>query len=79
MRYFAGLFKHNSNMTFILKSDRKESENKTIRFPLELIQQIETAIVCKDVSFSSFVIQACRYALLNLEEDDSKQDNDSSR
>ncbi len=79
MRYFAGLFKYNSNMAFILRSDRKETENKTIRFPLDLIQQIEVAIVCKDVSFSGFVIQACRYALQNLEEDDSKQNVGTSR
>lgn len=31
-------------MAFKIKSDRKETENKTIRFPLPLIQQIEKAI-----------------------------------
>lgn len=34
-------------MAFILKSDRKESINKTIRFPLDLVGQIEQAIVKK--------------------------------
>ena len=48
-----------------------ESENKTIRFPVELINEIEEAIVGKDVSFSGFVIQACRYALKDLENDDN--------
>lgn len=52
---------------FQLKTDKKESENKTIRFPLHLIQKIEKAIVGKEVSFSSFVIQACEYALNNME------------
>ena len=56
-------------MTFILKSNRKESENKTIRFPLELINQIEEIIVRKDVSFSSFVIHACIYALQDTEKE----------
>ncbi len=53
-------------MTFQIKSDKKESENKTIRFPLDLIEQIETVIKGKNVSFSGFVIQACKYALDNI-------------
>lgn len=45
----------------------KESENKTIRFPVALIEQIEKAIQNQDVTFSSFVIQACEYALQDME------------
>lgn len=55
-------------MSFTIRTDRKETENKTIRFPVDLIQEIESAIQNKDVSFSSFVIQACRFALDNIEE-----------
>lgn len=54
-------------MPFQLRSDKKETENKTIRFPLKLIEQIEDAIQGQDVSFSSFVIQACEFALENME------------
>jgi len=54
-------------MAFKIKSDRKETENKTIRFPVPLIRKIEDAITKKDVSFSSFVIQACEYALENMD------------
>lgn len=50
-------------MSFQIKSTKKETENKTIRFPMPLIQKIEEAIQNQDVSFSSFVIQACEYAL----------------
>lgn len=53
-------------MAFQLKPDKKESENKTIRFPLPLIEKIESAIKGQSVSFSSFVIQACEYALEEL-------------
>lgn len=53
-------------MAFQLKSDKKETENKTIRFPLPLIEEIESEIKGKDVSFSSFVIQACEYVLEEL-------------
>lgn len=54
-------------MSFQLKPDKKESENKTIRFPLSLIGKIESAIQHQDVTFSSFVIQACEYALENMD------------
>lgn len=55
-------------MSFKIKSDRKETENKTIRFPIDLISKIEGVISGKETTFSGFVIQACRYALDNLEE-----------
>lgn len=54
-------------MAFKVKSDRKETENKTIRFPISLLDRIEEVIKNNDVSFSGFVIQACEYALDNME------------
>lgn len=59
-------------MAFQLKSERKETETKTVRFPLSLIDRIEKAIVGKDVSFSGFVIQACEFALENMEENEKE-------
>lgn len=56
-------------MAFQIRPNKKESENKTIRFPLELINKINQAIEGNDVSFSNFVIQACQYALDNMEND----------
>ena len=56
-------------MSFQIRSNKKESENKTIRFPLELINRINQAIEGNDVSFSNFVFQACQYALDNMETD----------
>lgn len=53
-------------MAFEIKPNRRESENKTIRFPIELIDRINEAITGKDVSFSNFVIQAVEYALDNM-------------
>lgn len=58
-------------MAFQLKSDKKETENKTVRFPIDLIEQINAAIVGEDVTFSSFVIQACEYALNSMEENNN--------
>lgn len=56
-------------MAFQLKTNRKETENKTIRFPMQLIEQIDRVIENQDVTFSSFVIQACEYALENMDTD----------
>ena len=55
-------------MAFQLKSDKKQTENKTIRFPIPLIEEIEKAIQNQNVTFSKFVIQACQYDLENMEE-----------
>lgn len=55
-------------MAFQLKPDKKQTENKTIRFPIPLIEKIEKAIQNQNVTFSKFVIQACQYALENMEE-----------
>lgn len=53
-------------MTFQIKPNKKESDNKTIRFPLPLIDKIINVIENNDISFSGFVIQACEYALENM-------------
>ena len=60
-------------MSFQIKPNRKETENKTIRFPIPLIEKIEKAIQGQNVTFSKFVIQACEYALNNIE--DTKKDS----
>lgn len=52
---------------FQIKPDKKETENKTIRFPVTLIAEIEDAIKGNNVSFSGFVLQACEYALQNMD------------
>ncbi len=59
-------------MAFQLKPNRKETENKTIRFPLPLVEKINETIQNREVTFSSFVIQACEYALDNM---DSEEEN----
>lgn len=61
-------------MAFQIKPYKKETENKTIRFPIPLIENIEKAIQGQNVTFSRFVIQACEYALNNMEDNnkDSK-------
>ncbi len=60
-------------MAFQIKPDRKETETKTIRFPINLIKEIEKTIAGKNVSFSGFVIQACEYALKDIEHEENKK------
>lgn len=43
--------------------------SKSIRFPNEVIEQVEEAIRGTEVSFSAFVIEATRVALDNLREE----------
>ncbi len=45
------------------------STNKCIRFPNDIIEQVEKEITGKDCTFSAFVIEAVRVALENLKEE----------
>lgn len=47
---------------------------KSIRFPNDIIEQIEEAIRGTNVTFSAFVIEAARVALENLQEDAEAED-----
>ncbi|MBR5515399.1 MAG: hypothetical protein IKU52_04275 [Clostridia bacterium] len=44
--------------------------NKTIRFPNDIIENVENAIQGKECTFSAFVIEAVRVALENLDEEE---------
>ena len=46
---------------------KKESFNKTIRMPNELIKKLEQLAHQNDTSFNKVVVQCCEYALDNLE------------
>lgn len=47
-----------------------QTTSKSIRFPNDVIDQVEEAIRGAEVSFSAFVIEATRVALENLQEQD---------
>lgn len=44
--------------------------NKTIRFPNDIIEQVEVAISGKECTFSAFVIEAVRVALQDINTED---------
>lgn len=62
-------------MAFQIRPNKKETENNTIRFPIPLLEQIDNAIKNKDVTFSKLVIQACEYALKNMNNTKGNQKN----
>ena len=47
-----------------------KTTQKNIRFPNDVIEEVERAIQGTEVSFSAFVIEATRVALENLEEEE---------
>ena len=44
--------------------------NKSVRFPNDLLEQVENAIRGTDCTFSAFVVEAVRVALENLQEEE---------
>ena len=44
--------------------------NKCIRFPNEIIEDVENAIKGKNCTFTAFVIEAVRVALENIKEEE---------
>lgn len=53
------------------------TENKSIRFPSDLIEAVEAAIVGKECTFSAFVIEAVRVALEDLAEQAQNEQTDA--
>ena len=49
--------------------------NKTIRFPSDVVEGVEKAIVGKNCTFSAFVIAAVRAALDDLEDPSFERDH----
>ena len=47
--------------------------NKSIRFPNDVIEQVEKAIVGKDCTFSAFVIAAVRAAVEEVEQETKEE------
>lgn len=49
--------------------------NKCIRFPNDIIDEVETAIEGKQCTFTAFVVEAVRVALANLKENNDEKDD----
>ncbi|MGN1132685.1 MAG: YlcI/YnfO family protein [Ruminococcus sp.] len=49
-----------------------QTTSKSIRFPNDVIDEVESALVGTDCTFSAFVVEAVRVALENLKEDEEQ-------
>lgn len=50
-----------------------ETTSKSIRFPNDVIEEVEAVLVGTDCTFSAFVVEAVRVALENLKEEQEWQ------
>lgn len=55
---------------FKLKADYVEYENKSLRLPKDLIEQVQTLANDNNMSFNIVVIQCIEYALGDMESSD---------
>lgn len=53
------------------------TESKTIRFPVDVLSEVEDAIRGTNCTFSAFVVEAVRVALDNLREEAEQRPPDS--
>lgn len=49
--------------------------NKTIRFPTDVVEEVEKVLQGKECTFSAFVIAAVRAALEDLKEEENSADS----
>lgn len=54
----------------MFKVKKPEMINKTFRFPLKLVEELQVVAKDKGVSLNKLVIQSCEYALENLDKDE---------
>lgn len=51
-----------------------QTTSKSIRFPNNVIDEVESVLVGTDCTFSAFVVEAVRVALENLKEESAEDD-----
>ncbi len=51
---------------------KRESSNKTIRMPNDLINVLENLADSNDMSFNQVVVQCCEYAIENMKDSDMR-------
>ena len=55
------------NMNNKFKILKTEMVNKTLRFPADLLEEMQTLAQNQGVSLNNLVVQCCKYALEHLE------------
>ena len=58
-------------LMFKIEKESSEYENKSLRLPKDLINQVQALADENNISFNRVVIQSIRYALSHMDDDDS--------
>ena len=62
-------------MKFVIKNNKVETLNKSVRFPVPLIKEIEEVMMVNDISFTRFVVEACQFVLMYMKKQNSEEDD----
>ena len=62
-------------MKFVIKNNKVETLNKSVRFPVPLIKEIEEVVMENDISFTRFVVEACQFVLMYMKKQNSEEDD----
>ena len=62
-------------MKFVIKNNKVETLNKSVRFPVPLIKEIEEVMMENDISFTRFVVEACQFVLMYMKKQNSEEDD----
>ena len=58
-------------LMFKIEKESSEYENKSLRLPKDLINQVQALADENNISFNRVVIQSIRYALSHMDDDES--------
>ena len=50
---------------------KQEYSNRTLRFPVELLEELNMIATNKNISLNQLVVKCCEYAINNMEEEDN--------
>ena len=58
----------------VIQEQFTQTTSKSIRFPNDVIDEVESVLVGTDCTFSAFVVEAVRVALENLKEESAEDE-----
>ena len=50
---------------------KQEYSNRTLRFPVELLEELNTIATSKNISLNQLVVKCCEYAMNNIDDEET--------
>lgn len=50
---------------------KQEYSNRTLRFPVELLEELNTIASSKNISLNQLVVKCCEYAMKNIDDEET--------